>query len=240
MNGTGVTVGDVKAICLTHLDSDHFNPCWGESIRSQGMTLFCHLSRIDDLIGRAGEDLRECIVGFEGPFEPLSGLRFGPLSLAHDQTGSHGFLIEGFDSRIGYATDLGWVTAELIERFCDLDVLALESNYDPQMQMDSPRPAFLKQRIMGGRGHLSNQQAFAAVRRILDRHELAGVPLPSHVVLLHRSRQCNCPKLLRKLFLSDVRLSNRLTLAEQFQRSEWLRVGRLRPLIGEQLVLGWG
>lgn len=240
MNGTGVSVGDVRAICLTHLDSDHFSRHWAQTIRSQSITLFCHSSRIEDLIDLAGDDLRESIVGFESAFEPVPGLQFSAIFLAHDQTGSHGFVIEGFGSRIGYATDLGRVTADLIERFCDLDVLALESNYDPQMQVDSPRPAFLKQRIMGGRGHLSNQQAFAAVRKILDRHEIAGVPLPSHVVLLHRSRQCNCPMRLRNLFLSDVRLSNRLTLAEQFQRSEWLRVGRLRPLVGEQLVLGWG
>ena len=78
------------------------------------------------------------------------------------------------------------------------------------------------------------------MRQILDRHQRFGASLPSHVVLLHRSRQCNCPKIVRKLFLRDPRLADRLTLAEQFQRSDWLRVRKLRPLIGEQLVLGWG
>ena len=240
LDGTGASLRDVVAICLTHLDSDHFTRNWVETILSRGIQLFCHASRVEELLEIGGEELRPAVAGFEESFEPLDGLRMNPISLAHDQAGSHGFVIEGFGSRIGYATDLGRVTAELIEEFVDLDVLAIESNYDPQMQLESARPAFLKQRIMGGFGHLSNQQALAAVRRVLDRHEIAGTPLPSHVVLLHRSRQCNCPKLLRKLFMTDARLANRLTLAEQFHRSDWLRVGRLRPLVGEQLVLGWG
>src|SRR5581483_11635914 len=122
MNGTGLSVRDIIAICLTHLDSDHFNRNWVQTIVAQGIRLYCHASRVEDLLEVAGEDLRESVIGFDGPFEPLQDLRFDPISLAHDRTGSHGFLIEGFNSRIGYATDLGRVPAELVERFCDLDV----------------------------------------------------------------------------------------------------------------------
>ena len=64
--------------------------------------------------------------------------------------------------------------------------------------------------------------------------------LPRHIVLLHRSRECNCPKLLRKLFERDNRIASRLTLAEQFARSEWLRMRPVKPLVGEQLALAWG
>jgi hypothetical protein len=131
------------------------------------------------------------------------------------------------------------VPDQLIELFCGLDVLCIESNYDPQMQQDSPRPWFLKQRITGGRGHLSNEQAFEAVRQIFDRCETRGLRLPDHVVLLHRSRQCNCPKLLRQLFMRDARLGRRLTLAEQFSPTGWIRTQNVMPLPGEQLRLAW-
>jgi hypothetical protein len=103
------------------------------------------------------------------------------------------------------------------------------------MQLRSARPAFLKHRIMGGCGHLSNVEAFDAVRQILDASDRAHGRLPSHVVLLHRSRECNCPKLLRDLFYQDPRLTERLVLAEQFERTEWLSP---RPR-GEQLSFGW-
>jgi hypothetical protein len=92
---------------------------------------------------------------------------------------------------------------------------------------------------MGGAGHLSNEQALDAIRRILDRAEQRRRRLPAHIVLLHRSRQCNCPKLLRRLFADDRRIASRLTLAEQYRRTDWLRLRRSRPLVGEQLTLAW-
>jgi hypothetical protein len=108
------------------------------------------------------------------------------------------------------------------------------------MQLDSARPWFLKNRIMGGRGHLSNEQALDAVRAILDRSEQQQSRLPRHIVLLHRSRQCNCPKRLRDLFSADPRIIGRLTLAEQFEPTGWLRVHpRLMPLVGEQLTMAF-
>ena len=91
---------------------------------------------------------------------------------------------------------------------------------------------------MGGRGHLSNQQAFDAVQAILDRSQRHKRRLPDDIVLLHRSRQCNCPHLLRNLFERDARIAARLTLAEQDQRTEW--IGAATAEIGEQLLLGWG
>lgn len=240
MNGTGAHVRDVRAICLTHLDRDHFSLGWANLIASRGIRVFCHAERLGYLIELLGDELCDNVIGFNDAFEPLDGVRVEPVALAHDRAGSHGFLIEGFGCRVGYATDLGHVPAELIERFVDLDVLAIESNYDPQMQHESSRPWFLKQRIMGGFGHLSNEQALAAVRQILDGCEKHGARLPAHIVLLHRSRQCNCPNLVRKLFSRDARIAPRLTLAEQFERSNWLRPRPSPTLFGEQLMLGWG
>ncbi len=250
LTGTGVTVADVSAVCLTHLDRDHFSGRWLTTIVRRGLRVFCHARRVADLLRYAGAPdvahgqaraFAALVSGFdEQPFEPLPGLSVRPIPFAHDHNGSHGFLFDGFGWRVGWATDLGHVPARLLEMFCGLDVLAIESNYDPQMQQDSARPGFLKQRITGGRGHLSNQQAFDAVRQVLDRCERRGLALPEHVVLLHRSRECNCPELLRGLFARDVRIGPRLTLAEQYARTEWIRPRDVNPWAGEQLRLAWG
>src|SRR4051812_34175270 len=239
MNGTGVQLRDVRAICLTHLDSDHFRPSWLGTLLNRGIRIHCHRSRVQNVIDLLDHDAAESsIVPFQDEFEPVEGLRARAISLAHDRAGSHGFVFEGFGCRIGYATDLGRVTGELIDHFSALDLLALESNYDAQMQLSSARPWFLKNRIMNGAGHLSNEQAYDAVRKILDRAQRRRRRLPHHIVLLHRSRECNCPKLLRKLFEQDDRIAARLTLAEQFQRSEWMRIKPTAPpLVGEQLAL---
>lgn len=244
MNGTGVSLSDIRAICLTHLDSDHFRPTWLSTIQKQGIRVHCHEDKAICLTERQGRftdhgfDEKPPVHTFNGhPFEPIENVTFTPIRLDHDESGSHGFVIEGFGCRIGYATDLGKVPRELLERFCDLDVLAIESNYDPDMEMNSSRPWFLKRRIMGGRGHLSNEQAFEAVRAIVNRCQKQTRHLPQHIVLLHRSRECNCPKLLRKLFESDRRIGSRLTLAEQYERTGWLAIRERKPLVGEQLCL---
>lgn len=242
--GTGCELSHLHGIVLTHLDRDHFSLAWFSTLIRRQIPIFFHRNRKEEFLAAAGEfahDIEFLIRPFNRtPFAPLPGVMFAPLALAHDDAGSHGFVIEGFGSRIGYATDLGRVPIHLLDAFANLDILALESNYDPEMQLTSARPYFLKQRIMGGKGHLSNAQALAAIRQILDRADATCSPLPSAIVLLHRSRQCNCPKLLRKLFHTDDRIAARLTLAEQYERTNWLRRAEIPARHGEQLVLNWG
>jgi phosphoribosyl 1,2-cyclic phosphodiesterase len=236
----GVHISQIAAICLTHLDHDHFNPAWTATIIRHQIPIFCHESRAHDLAditGRSADFARQihCFNGL--PFDPLAGVSCSAIHLAHDRHGSHGFLLESAGCRLGYATDFGRVDSRLIRFFCPVDLLAIESNYDPQMQNDSPRPWFLKQRIMGGRGHLSNRDALAAVQQILDQAQLRGHTLPKHIILLHRSRQCNCPRLVRDLFRGDERISPRLVLAEQHESTPWLSASS-RPVFA-QLELQW-
>jgi len=198
-----VRLADVAAACLTHLDSDHFNMNWIPTLIRQNIRLFCHANKAREILGNITEHLAT-------ELEPL--LCHSPTAIRSTRSmvfafihfhwhtiwqARHGFVIHGFDYRIGYATDLGHVPAHLHEHFYDLDLIALESNYDPAMQEQSDRPWFLKRRITGGKGHLSNRQALTAIQKILDCAQANCRRLPDHIVLLHRSRQCNCPELLR-------------------------------------------
>jgi phosphoribosyl 1,2-cyclic phosphodiesterase len=244
LDGTGVHLRDISAICLTHLDHDHFAPTWLRTLIKNQTRIFCSTARVPQLLRRVDHhplapQFAKLIEPFTtDPFDPLPNLRLHPIPLAHDHTGSHGFVIEGHGCRVGYATDLGRVPPALLQHFTNLDILALESNYDPQMQIQSSRPDFLKSRIMNGSGHLSNQQAFDAIQRILNRAQQSG-RLPEHIVLLHRSLECNCPHLLRRLFCRDLRIQKRLTLADQFHRTTWLRPSSIRSRIGPQLTLAF-
>ena len=233
LEGTGVHLADIAALCLTHLDWDHYSPRWIATLRRLQIPVYCHASMVDSL-AVGSPDLVPLIRAFNVvAFSPIVGLTCQPIQFAHDRLGSHGFVVDGFGYRIGYATDLGHVPRHFFDQFRDLDCVALESNYDPQMQADSARPWFLKRRITGGHGHLSNLQAFAAIRKLLDRSRR----LPDHIVLLHRSQQCNCPDLVRRLFSTDQRIASRLTLAQQHERSPWLGRRNRHPYVGEQLTL---
>src|SRR4051812_46448911 len=115
-DGTGLSIHDVRAICLTHLDSDHFSFRWLRTVIARQIRVFCDARRVTELMSavygepellRAFESL---VVAFEGHhFAPIDGVQFHSIPLAHDRMGSHGFLIDGFGVRVGYATDLGRV-----------------------------------------------------------------------------------------------------------------------------------
>ncbi len=238
---TGVGLGDIRAVCLTHLDRDHFNPTWLATLLRYQIKVYAHSRHLPNLyrhglgdqLHRAG--LLNMLDGYG--FEPLPGLRGQTIDLPHDRTGTVGYRFDTPAGCIGYATDLGHVPDQLIHRFAGLDLLGLESNYDQQMQVDSNRPAMLKRRIMGPAGHLSNQQAFEAVQRVMDTCPRGG---PGHIVLLHPSRQCNHPSLIQHLFTQDPRLASRLTLANQTHPTPWLTVRppprRIKKLHGAPTV----
>ena len=244
LDGTGVKLSDIRAICVTHLDRDHFNVAWMATIVANQIKVFCPADRVHEMPRFAADArMRSLVVPFTPePFELVPGVVAATFRLAHDRTGSHAFHFTGSGGSIGYATDLGHVPAMLIERFCGVDLLAIESNYDPHMQRTSGRPLFLQQRIMGGGGHLSNAQTLKAVKELFDRCARLGHALPGNVVLLHRSRQCNCPKLIKGLFERDPRIAPRLVLTEQFSRTEWISAKRSQhvPWAGEQLSLQFG
>jgi len=241
MRPLGVSLDDIAAICLTHLDYDHFKITWLSEILGRKIYLHCHEDHVDALLARANNrDLAALVRPFNGQaFSAVPAVRARSFRLQHDELGSFAFVFEGRGGRVGYASDLGRCSGELVRHFRRLNVLAIESNYDPQMQLSSSRPWFLKRRIMGGSGHLSNQQALEAVRQILDRCQKDAEELPRHIVLLHRSRQCNCPKLVRKLFSGDRRIAPRLILAEQDRATPWLWA-RPQSRAGAQMELQWG
>jgi phosphoribosyl 1,2-cyclic phosphodiesterase len=246
--GTGVGLDDIDAILLTHLDRDHFAPSWHGALLKHEIPLHVARSHVDGLyrtlrrhrpaadprlLQRAGL-LR---IFDDQPFEltlraTLAG-RVHPVRLDHDQRGTTGYVIDTGRHRLGFATDLGHVPPALETALTDVDLLAIESNYDPAMEAASDRPDMLKRRVMGRRGHLSNDEASRLVRRIFARSQRP----PRHVVLLHLSRQCNCPNLLRELYAPYPPIARRLRLTSQTEPTGWLSVNEHEVLPGEQMSM---
>ena len=235
----GASLDDVGGIVLTHLDRDHFGPAWGPVMVRRDIRL-CYPTDQAEVIDAAMEKVeraRSVLRPFSDgrPFEPLPGVTVETTATAHDAAGSHAIVVRSGGRSVGYATDLGSVPPELVKRLCGVDVLAVESNYDPDLQRASGRPDFVQRRITGGRGHLSNEQALAAVKRVFARCARAGCSPPGHVVLLHRSREANCPQRVRSLFSREPAVARRLVLAEQDAPTPWLGGGERQ----EQLSLEW-
>ncbi|MBL4702657.1 MAG: MBL fold metallo-hydrolase, partial [Phycisphaeraceae bacterium] len=156
----------IKAIVITHMDQDHFRLTWIKTMIQWEIPLYIHTKHISKLerTSQATALLTLGLVrGFTQKFSPINNLEFDPIYLHHDQQGTFGYRIDCDMGAIGFATDLGHVPDELIQKFTNVDLIALESNYDPKLQQLSPRPEMLKRRVMGQAGHLSNDQAFKAI-----------------------------------------------------------------------------
>lgn len=216
----GLTLDDIEDVLVTHFDTDHFHAGWVAAAERFGVTIHAHRRHRHQAL-RAIGSVRRVRLHEDGPqLERCADVTtIESTLLAHDDVGTVGFVIDHAGTRLGYATDLGRVPKALFDRFTRLDALALESNYDVQMQQASARPAFLKRRIMGGAGHLSNDQALDAIV------EMAGASPLQHITLLHLSRQCNCPRLVQRLYGSRARhLLNRLTITNQHEPTPMLHV----------------
>ncbi len=157
-------------------------------------------SAIDDSIGHLSH-----IYVLKGGCEyDLSRFSVIPFSISHDCAEPFGYRFRIGEKVATFATDLGVVTKD-VERFlCCTDVLVLESNYEPSLLKDGKYPAYLKKRIAGHKGHLSNRDAM----KILGSVSGSGI---GRVYLAHVSEENNDYALLenyasfcKKNYLTDT------------------------------------
>jgi phosphoribosyl 1,2-cyclic phosphodiesterase len=230
----GLSLDMVTAVLLTHLDSDHCHAGWNAAdALPRSASLFLHEGHLQRAYVRGlnGGRLQK-FTGARGKCGPAftaceaGALAVHPMMTFHDDLGAAVFRVQiGADASapaFGYATDLGRVTDELIGHLSyegtlgGVDTLVIESNYCPKLQVASDRPEFLKRRVMGGRGHLSNEEALEAIEAIAPRE---------HVVLVHLSQQCNDPALVASLHEGCVG-GYTLTISQQDVPTRWVPVRR--------------
>lgn len=175
----------IEAILLTHEHVDHVR---GARVLARRLGV--------PVMGTAGtlQAAADCLVdvpetaaiGRRDQFS-VAGLRVRSFATQHDASEACGYVFESrAGHRVGVATDTGVVTPEIAEALGGCHALGLESNHDERMLETGPYPPFLKRRIAGDRGHLSNGAAAAALAT-LRWNGLA------HVYALHLSEQNNTP-----------------------------------------------
>jgi phosphoribosyl 1,2-cyclic phosphodiesterase len=136
-----------------------------------------------------------------------------PFTIPHDAADPVGFVLEADGVRVGIATDLGYMPANVSQHLRGCDIVMLESNHDLDMLRDGPYPWSVKQRVLSRVGHLSNAAAADFLEKGYDGHA-------AYVVLAHLSESNNMPELARIAAELALRnwgslLANRLVLASQ-------------------------
>jgi len=140
----------------------------------------------------------------------FGSLRVHTIPTPHDASDAVAFVVDDGRRRLGILTDLGHVFAGLEDMIASLDAVVLESNYDPDMLDSGPYPWFLKQRIKGPGGHLSNDEA----ARLLSR--CRGGRL-KWACLAHLSEQNNTPQTALRTHRAILRRRLPISVASRYE-----------------------
>jgi phosphoribosyl 1,2-cyclic phosphodiesterase len=204
LDASGVEPSQLSGIFLTHAHGDH-----SRSARSLAqkfrVPIYSSLGTLGALL------LEDPSLGrplYSGKTITIGELEVRPFAVPHDCREPMGFRFESTSGRACITTDLGWVPGNVVRQFRDLDLLVLESNYDPHLLENGSYPHFLKRRVASTHGHLSNAAAAEAIAACGDR-------APRSVWLAHLSEQNNSPKhalhtvgrVLKRYGLGHVRLT---------------------------------
>ena len=212
LNSLELTGRDLDGILITHEHSDHIKGL-GVLARKYGIPIYATGGTVDAMVrsGSLGKipegifrEIRE-----DEPFL-IKDLVVNPFTIPHDAAQPVGYRLECGEHSVGIATDLGKYNEYIIENLQNLDALLLEANHDIRMLQVGRYPYYLKQRIMGDRGHLSNENAGQLLCQLLHDNLKA-------VFLGHLSKENNYEELAYETVCSEVTMGDNPYKSKDFK-----------------------
>lgn len=181
---------ELEGILITHEHIDHIAGL-GVLARRYGLPMYGTAGTIDAIlhtksVGKVDETLFH-VVEPEIDFE-IGDLTIEPIAISHDAADPVAYKIKQPGKSVAVITDLGTYDDAIVSKLQGLDVLLLEANHDVNMLQVGPYPYPLKQRILGDRGHLSNERSGHLLGEVLHDEFKA-------VVLGHLSKENNYEEL---------------------------------------------
>lgn len=155
----GIKGEEISGILLTHEHMDHIQGL-GVFSRKYGVPIYATPGTLEGVrrcrsLGEISEDLFREIQGEES-FN-IGEMEIYPFSISHDAREPVGYRAKSGGKSVAVATDLGTYDEKTVKCLSGLDAVVLEANHDIHMLEVGPYPYHLKQRVLGKRGHLSNE-----------------------------------------------------------------------------------
>lgn len=160
-----VEMSTIDAILVTHEHIDHVQ-CAGILSRKHNMPIYITQKSFRSGAKRIGSVSDNNIRYITGDFQLAEGLNISPFEVMHDAELTIGYEINEDGRRAALATDIGYCTNTVREKFRDVNFAIIESNYDYDMLMNGSYPWELKERVKGRNGHLSNVEAGKFIKSI--------------------------------------------------------------------------
>ena len=179
-----VAPDSINGLLITHEHTDHIS---GAGIFSRKYDVPIYITRKSFEAGKEkiGKVKEENIKIITRDFKICENIHVLPFEVMHDAEQTVGYEIKNSEGKkITIATDIGYITNSVRERFKGSDAVLIESNYDYNMLMNGPYPWDLKNRVKGKNGHLSNYDCAKFIESI--HHDFL-----QKVYLVHISKDNN-------------------------------------------------
>mgnify|MGYP005751897681 CR=1 FL=1 len=190
----GIPLNSITGILVTHDHADHVKAVGALSNKLNipvYATEAVHKGIEANYCVRKKVDVANKITIKSGETFTVGKFSITPFDVPHDSKGNVGYRIEKDGTVFCLMTDIGHVTDDIRRNISLANYLVIEANHDKGMLADGPYPQYLKERVAGDYGHMSNTTCAEAIR------ECATEKL-KHIWLCHLSEENNHPELLRK------------------------------------------
>ena len=199
----GIRLSEIDGIFVTHEHADHIGglgviarkyalPIYGTRGTIAAIRQTHTLGQIDEELFHYVREDEKCTV---------KDMTLYPIRTSHDAADPVAYRISHDGQKAAVITDLGCYSDYTVECLRGLDILYLEANHDVRMLQAGSYPYYLKQRILGDRGHLSNEAAGKLLSRLLHDGMRA-------VMLGHLSQENNLPELAYESVRLEVTMSD--------------------------------
>jgi phosphoribosyl 1,2-cyclic phosphodiesterase len=128
----------------------------------------------------------------------IEHLKITPFLLSHDAKEPVGFVIEDLHYKVVHAADTGYIDQMYFQLLQHAHLYVIESNHHPEKLLQSPRPMHLKKRILGEKGHLSNEDAAQLINGWMG-------PFKTYWLITHISEDCNAPLDIEKAIVKYIK-----------------------------------
>lgn len=206
-----LTGRDLDGILITHEHSDHIGGL-GVLAKKFDVPIYATKGTIEAMKKYSGTskiDSERYIEITEDKRFTLKDLTVNPMRISHDAAQPVGYRVGYGNRTVGVCTDLGTYNEYTVECLKGLNSILIEANHDVNMLQVGPYPYYLKQRILGDRGHLSNEKSGRLLGRIL--HDDL-----KHIILGHLSKENNIPELAYEAVRMEITMGDTPYKAEDF------------------------
>ena len=214
----GTSAEQVDALFITHEHGDHVG-CARHFVKRYATPLWMSQGTWLAIADAAWEPYQPLLhVARDGnPFE-IGAILATPFTVPHDAREPLQLRCSDGARHLGVVTDLGHASAHVVNALQNCHAMLLEANHDPDLLEASAYPTFLKKRVAGPWGHLSNNAAADLLTRI-KHGDL------NRVLAAHLSERNNTPALAQASLCNALGCTaSEIDVADPVKGSTWIEV----------------